>query len=528
MGDCRVDGPNSPKVKSADEMIGRFVSELTAGLSEWRSRLQANPTLWPEIEQKLHAAFRRGADLIGVGLIAELDGPELAERSEQTRAGYDYPLEIGRRRQVKIQMLGGVIVWITSLFCSARRRASDGSGKSPPGVYVELLQYGFAKGCTSAVESKVARQAALCPSFDFACQELKRDGLSLNVKTVRRIAQQCGEGFLRDRWRNLMAFRNDKLPAGSELKGKRVCVQLDGGRTKIRGILRELKDVLPSTQFSPPGDQESPGRSRKRPKRTYAADWREPKLVIIFVHDEHGKLEQKFQVTVDATFEGPDALAELIAMHLHRLGAAEAASVTFAADGGVWIWDRIPAIVRLAKLERVPQHEVLDCYHAAHHISLALAALGLNEAERKPLYREYRTALRNGQWRRVVAELTDLAQDEPETSKVWTEINYLQKHGEAGRLKYPTFRSLGLPLGSGAIESSIRRMVNMRLKGNAIFWRQDSAEAILQLRAQVLTNRWDERMAELRKLRRTDARTDWKWEPRDMASKAEPQTATSV
>lgn len=35
MGDCRVGGPNSLKVKSADEMIGRFVSELTSGLSEW-------------------------------------------------------------------------------------------------------------------------------------------------------------------------------------------------------------------------------------------------------------------------------------------------------------------------------------------------------------------------------------------------------------------------------------------------------------------------------------------------------------
>lgn len=35
VGHCRVGGPNSPKVKAADEMSGRFVEELTAGLSEW-------------------------------------------------------------------------------------------------------------------------------------------------------------------------------------------------------------------------------------------------------------------------------------------------------------------------------------------------------------------------------------------------------------------------------------------------------------------------------------------------------------
>ena len=51
----------------------------------------------------------------------------------------------------------------------------------------------------------------------------------------------------------------------------------------------------------------------------------------------------------------------------------------------------------------------------------------------------------------------------------WEEIAYLLKHGEAGRLKYPTFRRLDLSLRSGAIESNICRVVNLRLKGNAIY-----------------------------------------------------------
>ena len=164
-------------------------------------------------------------------------------------------------------------------------------------------------------------------------------------------------------------------------------------------------------------------------------------------------------------------------MHLHRLGAAQALSITFVADGGVWIWERIGAIVKLAKLTGVPIYEVLDCYRATHHISLALAALGMSDQFRMPLYREHRTLLRNGKWRQVVDELTALAEDAAEDSQVWTEIGYLQKHGEAGRLMYPTFRSKGLPLGSGAIESNIRRVVNLRLKGNATYWNEDNAEA---------------------------------------------------
>ena len=73
--------------------------------------------------------------------------------------------------------------------------------------------------------------------------------------------------------------------------------------------------------------------------------------------------------------------------------------------------------------------------------------------------------------------------DESEDAQVWTEIAYLRKHGEADRLKYPTFRSMGVPLGSGAIESSIRRVVNLRLKSNAIYWREENAEAMMQVRA---------------------------------------------
>jgi hypothetical protein len=303
-----------------------------------------------------------------------------------------------------------------------------------------------------------------------------------------------------------------------------VSVQLDGGRTRIRGELRDVASVAETTDADGLPLENAPGRSRKRPRRTFDPDWREPKLLTIYVHDEQGRMVKHSQATVDGTFQGPDAAAELVALHLHRLGAARAQSITFVADGGVWIWDRIAAIVRLAKLDRVPIHEVLDCYHAAHHISLALAALGYEDKERRPLYREHRTLLRNGQWRRVVEELTELAGDAPEDSKVWTEIAYLQKHGAAGRLKYPTFRGLGLPLGSGAIESSIRRVVNMRLKGNAIYWREENAEAMLHIRALVLTNHWDDRLRELHQLQLHDARTQWHWKPQDMRSQAECAT----
>ena len=75
---------------------------------------------------------------------------------------------------------------------------------------------------------------------------------------------------------------------------------------------------------------------------------------------------------------------------------------------------------------------------------------------------------------------------------MWREIRYLRKHAEARRVRYDVFRSWRLPMGSGAIESTIRRVINLRLKGNSMYWTEENAEAVFQLRAAVVSGRWDE------------------------------------
>jgi hypothetical protein len=520
MGELHVDKPNTPPVVSPEEMAGRFYGELIGAMTEWKRRLGEDPDRLANLERDVHDAFGRGADLVVAGLIAlVMKQPEFEEACEKTRRNYCVPLARGRMRPLRIRLLGGLLVWVTSLYCEPRRGWFRKREEPAPGLHVELAQFGFGKGCSPALESRVSRQAALNPSLQFAQEELARDGLEMDVKTIARITYQCGDGMLSLRTDELLRWRAGKLPAGEEFEGKRICVQIDGGRTRIRGDLRPVAVEPEKTDEEGLVIENAPGRSKKLPKRTFDAEWREPKLVTIFVHDEHGRMEKQSRAVVDGTFLGPDAVAELVAMHLHRLGAARAASITFAADGAPWIWDRLSTIVRLAKVDGVPIHEVLDCCHAAHHISLALAALGESDRERMPLYREHRTLLRNGQWRRVVEELVGLAEMDPKNEKVVTEIAYLTKHGEAGRLSYPTFRKLGLPLGSGAIESGIRRVINLRLKNNGMFWREKHAEAMLQVRAQIISKRWDERVDAMRQHLRHDGRIDWEWEPQAMSSK---------
>jgi hypothetical protein len=285
------------------------------------------------------------------------------------------------------------------------------------------------------------------------------------------------------------------LPAGTEFAGKRVAVEIDGGRVRVRTVIETVRV----------------GGKRKR--KPFRVEWREPKVVILFETDEKGRMVKGSRPVIDGTLQGPDVLIELVAFHLHRLGGARATVVTFAADGAPWIWARLDWVIAQVELDPIRVVEVLDWCHAVHHLSLALAASGLAGDRRAAEYGRLRALLKAGRSRMVIEELEALAVEQPDDSALRREIAYLTRHAEAGRLRYDCFRCRGVPLGSGAIESTIRRVINLRLKGTSIFWTEENAEAVFQLRAAVVSGRWEEILEHTRELMAKDRRTDWRYEP---------------
>jgi hypothetical protein len=396
--------------------------------------------------------------------------------------------------------MGGLLVWISTLYCGpvtrkGRKRGSEGSG-----LYPELAVLGIHEGSSPALASRVARRVALLPSHEVAQKELAQDGVPLDIKVVHRIAGQLGAEILTTRRRDLERYRQGELAAGQELVGKRVGVAIDGGRTRIRTVIRKQK-----------------GRGKnKTQRRRFKVEWREPKLIIIFEMDEQGRMVRKTRPWIDGTFMGPDEVMELLAMHLHRLGAAKAKVITFLSDGAPWIWDRLDWIQQRVGFTDKQTVRVLDFCHAVHHISLALEAVGLKDTERKRVYKRLRKLLRAGQTDKVLADLVGRACHLPIDSPAWVAIKYLEKHENAGHLDYHKFRRRGLPLGSGAIESAVRRVINLRLKGNGMLWLEENAEAMLVLRAAALTDRWEATLEHVRVTMASDRRLEWQWQSPDM------------
>ena len=84
------------------------------------------------------------------------------------------------------------------------------------------------------------------------------------------------------------------------------------------------------------------------------------------------------------------------------------------------------------------------------------------------------------------------AQAEGESHKILTsQVNYLTKAYQDVRLNYAQISALKLPIGSGAIESLIRQVVNLRMKGNGKFWLPYHAEIMLHARCQWTAGAWN-------------------------------------
>jgi hypothetical protein len=358
------------------------------------------------------------------------------------------------------------------------------------------------------LNSQVGRLTALLPSIDLAREELRQQGPRLDEKAVHRMARQLGAEVLATRTADLLRYRQGQLPRGDELAGQHVVAQVDGGRVRIRVQVQTKK------------------RKGVKHRRKIRVEWREPKLLVLYTSDNRGRIVKGSRPWIDGTFQGPDHLMELLALHLHRLGATLAKRVSFVTDGAPWIWNRLDWVERRVGLDPKRVERILDCCHAVHHISLALKALDLEESQRDATYRALRHQLRAGRSREVVATLTTLAAGQPADAAVWVEIDFLRRHEP--HLRYDWFKYRGRPLGSGAIESAMRRVINLRLKGNGIFWCEANAEGMLVLRAAALTKRWGETMEHTRAAMAGDRYREWHWEAPDMMAELELNSGADI
>lgn len=124
--------------------------------------------------------------------------------------------------------------------------------------------------------------------------------------------------------------------------------------------------------------------------------------------------------------------------------------------------------------------------HAAGYLAQAAqASFGPGTAETSAWFATARATLRRGDADATLALLATL----PESPARETARHYLeQRHA---MLAYARCDAEGWPVGSGAVESANKQVVEARLKGAGMHWSREHANAILALTALEASNRWE-------------------------------------
>jgi len=169
------------------------------------------------------------------------------------------------------------------------------------------------------------------------------------------------------------------------------------------------------------------------------------------------------------------------------LGTPAVRTVVVLADGARWIWDRARAFLGLPGVE---VGEIADIYHAygylwavghALHGAGSLRAAAWVEPLTDQLYQHGAAPV-----------LTALAALTPTTEEAVQAIDDARTYftRNAARMDYPRFVARQLPIGSGAVESSCKCVVEARLKQAGMRWGVPGSQAIASLRAVHRSGRW--------------------------------------
>jgi hypothetical protein len=288
-----------------------------------------------------------------------------------------------------------------------------------------------------------------------------------------RAAVELGSKGLELREKSLEAARAQPLPQGSSHAGKVVRRSLDGGQARTR------------TPQRGPGFR--PGPNGRRP---FELDWREPRVLTIDVLDEDGERRRGEPIVYEVTLGDASVTMDLLVGTLRLLGVCHARLVLFVSDGATWIWNRIAEALEKAGVAPERRRLVLDYFHATEHISAALAACkSLGAAARETLFEELRRILLEpGGAQAVIERLAPLARGRRGRA-ISAEIEYLTAH--LAHMRYAELRAENLSIGSGVVESAVRRLNNLRFKAASMCWRPDHLEPLLYLRAILKAGHWD-------------------------------------
>jgi hypothetical protein len=306
-------------------------------------------------------------------------------------------------------------------------------------------------------------------SFDNGRQQLHMlAGLEVTTKAVERHAEAIGtdiaglEQAKRDRLVQLKFpdILGDAVPV--------LYIEMDG--TQLPMVHAELEGRA--------------GRTPGQPART-----REVKLGCVFTQTTTDSEGRPIRDAASTTYTGAIETADLFGRRLYaeafERGWDQAKKKVVLGDGAEWIWN-------IASQHFAGAIQIVDIWHAREHLwDIAAKLFPFDEKQRKRWATKLIRKLNHGRVENVVRELRAFPTQKADLrDELRIQADYFERN--RGRMRYPKFRKQGLFIGSGVIEAGCRTVIGARLKQSGMFWTVRGANAIIALRCNCLSGKFED------------------------------------
>lgn len=217
--------------------------------------------------------------------------------------------------------------------------------------------------------------------------------------------------------------------------------------------------------------------------------WRENKLGEVFsskdIHywtDKKGKRQHRILKKEYVSYVGcvSEFKKHLLACAL-RGGYGHFKDTVVISDGATWIRNMVEELFPDA-------HHILDYFHLCENVNTyAKHIFNMDEAKYKPWAKDICDQLKAGEYRQVLNELAPLKDKKTDTCCV-NLFGYISNN--VNTINYPEYEQKGYFIGSGAIESGNKIVLQDRLKRSGMRWNVKTAQPILTLKSKAESNLW--------------------------------------
>jgi len=219
--------------------------------------------------------------------------------------------------------------------------------------------------------------------------------------------------------------------------------------------------------------------------------WREVKVAVLARLGRRSKSNapQLYARRLVAVLGSIDVLRPRLWLEALRQGVLTAPQVVWLSDGGVGFWSLYTACFAFYAIG------ILDFYHAAQNLWKGVSAwLDGRSKKARQWFASARHRLRHGETNVVLNNIAAALKLDglPETARKALENLYEYLSIHKYHMQYQKFKELGLPMGSGMVESACKWLIQQRFKGVGMRWSENGFNYLLHLRLAWVNGRFEE------------------------------------